>query len=186
MPRMPVISPPVLKLMKRGNALAKSLAGETTLAAMLTASVATTDREHRDGDDHRRAELADELDRIPDRLAVDDRGGARDQHPHRRKQRHRRRQRDHLADDLLALAAPEAREVGHVERERRPEADHGRERRHEDRPELAERAGTCPAARSSGPMPLARETAHQRSTPVITSTNGAAQFSTSRSRSMPR
>ena len=34
--------PPVLKLMSRGNAFAKSLAGETTLAAMLTASVATT------------------------------------------------------------------------------------------------------------------------------------------------
>jgi hypothetical protein len=37
-----VIKPPVLKLMKRGNALAKSLAGDTTLAAMLTAIVATT------------------------------------------------------------------------------------------------------------------------------------------------
>ena len=42
MPRMPVISPPVLKLIARGNALAKSLAGDTTLAAMFTASVATT------------------------------------------------------------------------------------------------------------------------------------------------
>ena len=37
-----MIRPPVLKLISRGNALAKSLAGETTLAAMLTASVATT------------------------------------------------------------------------------------------------------------------------------------------------
>ncbi len=42
MPSSPVIRPPVLKLMKRGNALAKSLAGDTTLAAMLTAIVATT------------------------------------------------------------------------------------------------------------------------------------------------
>src|SRR5439155_16980441 len=42
MPSTPVISPPVLKLMNRGNALAKSLAGDTTLAAMLTATVATT------------------------------------------------------------------------------------------------------------------------------------------------
>ena len=39
---MPVMRPPVLKSMSRGNALAKSLAGETTLAAMFTASVATT------------------------------------------------------------------------------------------------------------------------------------------------
>ncbi len=39
---MPVMSPPVLKVMKRGKAFAKSFAGETTLAAMLTATVATT------------------------------------------------------------------------------------------------------------------------------------------------
>src|SRR5450755_2255629 len=41
-PRIPVISPPVLNRIQRGNALAKSFAGETTLAAMFTASVATT------------------------------------------------------------------------------------------------------------------------------------------------
>src|ERR1700693_2646131 len=41
MPRIPVIRPPVLKLIHLGKALAKSFAGETTLAAMLTASVAT-------------------------------------------------------------------------------------------------------------------------------------------------
>src|SRR6266536_1279431 len=40
-PTSPVMSPPVLKLMRRGNAFAKSLAGETTLAAMFTAVVAT-------------------------------------------------------------------------------------------------------------------------------------------------
>src|SRR5262245_27289684 len=42
MPMTPVINPPVRKDIQRGKALAKSLAGETTLAAMLTASVATT------------------------------------------------------------------------------------------------------------------------------------------------
>src|ERR1044071_10375485 len=42
MPRMPVISPPNRKVIQRGKALAKSLAGDTTLAAMLTDSVATT------------------------------------------------------------------------------------------------------------------------------------------------
>src|SRR5207245_11113752 len=41
-PRIPATRPPVLKLTRRGNAFAKSFAGETTLAAMLTASVATT------------------------------------------------------------------------------------------------------------------------------------------------
>ncbi len=39
---MPVMRPPRRKVMRRGKALAKSLAGETTLAAMFTASVATT------------------------------------------------------------------------------------------------------------------------------------------------
>ena len=53
---MPVIRPPVLKLIARGNALAKSLAGETTLAAMLTASVATTAVNIEIGDHERIAE----------------------------------------------------------------------------------------------------------------------------------
>ena len=43
-----------------------------------------------------------------------------------------------------------------------------------------------PGCASSGPSPCARLMAHHTSTPVITSTNGAAQFSTSRTRSMPR
>ena len=37
-----MIRPPVLNEMQRGNAFAKSFAGETTFAAMLTESVATT------------------------------------------------------------------------------------------------------------------------------------------------
>ena len=43
-----------------------------------------------------------------------------------------------------------------------------------------------PGCASSGPRPSAFAIAHHSSTAVITSTNGAAQFSTSRSRSMPR
>src|SRR5215204_1334363 len=39
---IPVIKPPVRNEIQRGKALAKSLAGETTLAAILTESVATT------------------------------------------------------------------------------------------------------------------------------------------------
>ena len=39
---MPVIKPPVRNEIHRGNALAKSLAGDTTFAAMFTARVATT------------------------------------------------------------------------------------------------------------------------------------------------
>src|SRR2546426_10640592 len=40
MPMAQVIRPPVRKLMRRGERLEKSLAGETTLAATLTLSVA--------------------------------------------------------------------------------------------------------------------------------------------------
>ena len=42
MPIRPVTRPPVRKLIQRGNALEKSFAGLTTLAAMFTDSVATT------------------------------------------------------------------------------------------------------------------------------------------------
>ncbi len=42
MPSSPVINPPVRKLMNRGSAFEKSLAGDTTFAATLTASVAIT------------------------------------------------------------------------------------------------------------------------------------------------
>ena len=59
--------PPVLKLMCFGNAFAKSFAGETTFAAMLTASVATTTENIAMRDDERVRELPDELDRVPDR-----------------------------------------------------------------------------------------------------------------------
>ena len=160
---MPVISPPVLNVISRGNAFAKSLAGETTLAAMLTASVATTavniEMAMTSGELNRPIEL----DRIPDHLAVDDRRRARDQHAHRREHEHRRRQRHDLADDLLALAAAEAREVGHVERQRRPEADHRGERREEHRQELAERLKLARLRRAAGRSRSPRVTAHASS-----------------------
>ena len=41
-PTMPVMRPPVLKLIAPGLMLAKSFAGETTFAAMFTPRVATT------------------------------------------------------------------------------------------------------------------------------------------------
>src|SRR5262245_50534653 len=42
MPMRPVMRPPVLNEIQRGSAFAKSFAGDTTLAAMFTASVAIT------------------------------------------------------------------------------------------------------------------------------------------------
>ncbi len=47
------------------------------------------------------------------------------------------------------------------------------------------KVANLPSCESSGPKPLASLTAHTSSSPVITRTNGAAQFSTARSRSMP-
>src|SRR5450759_3818455 len=111
------------------------------------------DREHRDRDDERVRELPDELDRIPDRLAEDDRARARDENAHGREREHRRGKRHDLAHDLLFLAPPEAREVGHVERQRGPEADHCRERRDEDGEELRERA-ELPGLSEEGPDAL--------------------------------
>ena len=62
----------------------------------------------------------------------------RDEDAHCRKDEHRRRQRDGLSDHLLALAAAEAREIRHVERQRRPVTDHRGQRRNEHRHELSE------------------------------------------------
>ena len=138
MPRRPVMSPPVLNAMSRGKAFAKSLAGETTLAAMFTARVATTAVNIEIGHHDRLLEAAHELDGVPDRLPVDDDGRARDEHAHGGEDGHRGGQGDHLAHHLLALAAPEAREVGHVQGERRPVADHRGQGRDEDGQELAE------------------------------------------------
>jgi hypothetical protein len=46
--------------------------------------------------------------------------------------------------------------------------------------------GSFPGCASSGPRPFAAFTAHASSTSVTISTYGAAQFSTMRSRFMPR
>src|SRR5512135_1935564 len=111
------------------------------------------DREHRDGDDDGVREPADELDGVPDRLAEDDGARARDEDAHRGEREHRRRERDDLAQDLLPLAAAEAREVRHVEGQRRPEPDHRREGRDEDGEELCERV-ELPGLREERPEAL--------------------------------
>ena len=61
---------------------------------------------------------ARQVDRVPDRLAVDDDRRRRDHHRDHGKQRHRRGQADRLADHLVTLRARKAREVGDVQRER--------------------------------------------------------------------
>ena len=84
-------------------------------------------------------ELADQGDRIPDRLAVDLDRGRGHEDGDQREDRHGRRQAEGLADRLLPLALPEPGEVGHVQRERRPEGDHAHQGRREDaEPELVD------------------------------------------------
>ena len=57
-PMKQVITPPMRKLIFRGQRLEKSLAGETTLAPMLTLSVASKNCEQRNHDSDRRVEAA--------------------------------------------------------------------------------------------------------------------------------
>ena len=69
--------------------------------------------------------------------AVNDGRGRRDRDADERIQRHRQRQAERLADDLVALRFGVAREIGNVQRERRPKTDHARERGKEISPELS-------------------------------------------------
>jgi hypothetical protein len=86
--------------MNFGKAFAKSFAGETTFAAMFTASVATITVNIEIATTTWLRELSDELHRIPEirrrHLRKNDRGGRSNDHAHRRKQCHRRRQSDDL------------------------------------------------------------------------------------------
>ena len=82
----PVMKPPMRNEIRRGQRWAKSLAGLTTLAAMLVASVAMHSDEHRDDQHERVRELAQHDDRVPDRLAVDDDRRRRHGHADEREQ----------------------------------------------------------------------------------------------------
>ena len=110
-------------------------------------------REQRHHDGEAAPHLAQQLRRIPDRLAVDDFGGPGHRDSNEGEQRHRRGQADRLPEDLVALALRVSGEVGDVERERGPKADHRGERGEERRPEL-------PLLRPSG-IELARRVDHR-------------------------
>src|SRR5215470_18932695 len=160
MPSNPVIKPPVLKEIRRGARFAKSFAGLTTLAAIFTANVAipipnsaiTATSMRRAADVSRGASspagavsetsfarmncgshswVTSAPGRISWAALVTITPIAENDHGRRQPQR--------LAEHLLALPAPEAREVGDVEGQRRPETDHRGQRRREHGPELAQR-----------------------------------------------
>ena len=169
--------------MRRGARLEKSLAGDTTLAAMLVVSCASMMTSAPKMIAGGVADARDEHDRIPDRLAKHDHRRAGDGDADERKRRHRRRQAERLSERLRSLAARIAREVGNVEAQRRPVADVRGER---GRKELPERA-CCPIcsrtdSSSMRPRPPPRSTAHASRMPPPASSNGADQPS---SRLMP-
>ncbi len=102
------------------------------------------ERDQRHDQHDRVLEQRDQEHRVPELLllfgrqvGVDDEGGRRDGHADEREQAHRRRQAQRLAERLVALRVGVAAEVGDVQRQRRPEADVGRQGREEEGPELA-------------------------------------------------
>src|SRR3979490_1416204 len=95
-------------------------------------------RDHRQ--DHRPgiAEAREDRNRIPQGLAKNNQGGGGDGNAYERVKGHRCGEAERLADDLIALAASVAREIGNVQRDGGTETDHAGERRDEDTEELAE------------------------------------------------
>ncbi len=112
------------------------------------------EREHGDHEHDRIFEMREHVDRIPDGLAIDDRGRRGDRDADEGIERHRERQPERLTDDLVALTVRVAREIGNVERKRGPESDHAGERREQRTtrtgPLSADRERTPMAAKGSG------------------------------------
>ena len=106
-------------------------------------------RDHRDEGDHWLMKAPHQIDRVPDRLAEDHCRRRRHRHADERIQRHRDGQSKGLAHDLRVLRFRVAREVGNVQRQRRPVAHHRGERREEE------------AQKRTGRMELARLRQHR-------------------------
>ena len=189
---MPVMSPPVLKEIQRGKALAKSFAGETTLAAMLTASVATTTVNIETATTHTCENCPTSF--IGSQSCAFWSAG-------------RPEYIANAAEVIMTLiAAKTVMVVGSAIvwpmtcsrwlRPKRVKSGMFRESVAQ-KPTIAVREGTktgrksdsvwnFPGALKSGPTPPACRSAHTSSIAVITSTKGAAQFSTFRRRFIPR
>ena len=121
-------------------------------------------------------------------MVNDDRRG-RDGHADEGIQGHGRGQAERLAEHLVALRVGVTGEVGNVERQRGPEADHRGRAREEKRPELA---GLSPPASNFdgwlriGPNPSASRAAQASSASPRAIKSGALMFSRKRIESMPR
>src|SRR5947209_4738982 len=94
--------------------------------------------EHRDDDGHGIAETRENRDRIPQRLTEDDERGGSDGDADEGVEGHRGGKPESLADDLVALTARVASEIGDVQRDGGPEANYAGERRNEEAEEFPE------------------------------------------------
>ena len=135
-PTTPVMRPPVRKEMRRGFRLEKSFEGETTLAATLVFSVAMSSAMRAMNATDGLIEFAEEGDRVPDGFAEEDcrRGGNGDSDE--RVERHGEGKAQGLSHGLRTLGFRIAGEVGDVEGDGGPEADHAGERGDEEPDEL--------------------------------------------------
>ena len=154
---MPVMNPPMRKEIFLGARWAEIIGGADDIGRDVRRQRGDAEREHRDDQHDRILETRQHIDRIPDRSSVDDGRRRSDRDADERIERHRQRQAERLADDLVALRFGVAREIGNVQRERRPEADHAGQRREEKVQNLPASAGPreCRRLRKIGPKPPA-------------------------------
>ena len=132
----PVIRPPVRKEIRRGLRLEKSLEGETTLAATLVLRVAMSSATSAMEATTRLIEVAEQHDGVPDGLAEEHGGGGGDGDADEGVERHGGGQSEGLAPHLRLLRFGVAGEIGDVERDGGPEADHAGEGRDEEAEEF--------------------------------------------------
>ena len=95
------------------------------------------DGDQRDEGDDGLVEAADQRDRVPDGLAEEDDRGGGDGDADEGVERHGGGQAERLAERLCALAVGVAGEVGNIQRDGGPEADHAGERGDEEAEEFA-------------------------------------------------
>ena len=117
-----VITPPSAEADPARPEIGEVVGGRDHVRADIHIQGGQQDRDQRNHHRQRRMKPRNQLHRVPDRRAVDDDRRRGHQNTDQRVQRHGGGQGERLSDDLLALAAREAREVGNVERNRRPES----------------------------------------------------------------
>ncbi len=134
---IPVIRPPVRKGDTAWGQLGEIVRRADDIGGDVGCQRSHAEGQHRHDENDRVCETSQNVHRVPERLAVDDRGGGSDGHADERIERHGQRQAERLSGDLIALGAGVAREIRNVEAERGPKGDHAGQRRDEEFKEAA-------------------------------------------------